>query len=37
MDGKYEVLALIPEGSDFSLERAVAHFGGLTYGDNAVP
>jgi hypothetical protein len=31
MHGKYEVLALIPATSDFSLERAVAHFSGLLY------
>jgi hypothetical protein len=27
----YEVLALIPESSDFTLERAVAHFKKLTF------
>src|SRR5262245_61899461 len=27
----YSVLALIPEASDFTLERAVAHFAGLTF------
>jgi hypothetical protein len=27
----YNVLALIPEGSGFTLERAVAHFAGLTF------
>lgn len=30
-DGMYEVLALIPEGSDFTLDRAVAHFAGRTF------
>ena len=29
--GEYHVLALIPPASDFSLERAVAHFSGLTF------
>jgi hypothetical protein len=29
--GMYEVLALIPQTSDFSLERAVSHFSGLTF------
>ncbi len=27
----YEVLALIPVGSDFSLEKAVSHFGSLLF------
>ena len=30
-EGMYEVLALIPETSDFSLERAVVHFAGLSF------
>ncbi len=30
-DGMYSVLALIPEASDFTLDRAVAHFAGLTF------
>jgi hypothetical protein len=30
-DGMYNVLALIPEASDFTLEQAVAHFAGLTF------
>ena len=30
-DGKYCVLALLPEAGDFTLERAVAHFAGLTF------
>ena len=30
-DGMYSVLALIPEASDFTLARAVAHFAGLTF------
>ncbi len=28
----YEVLALVPEGSDFTLEAAAAHFGKLRFG-----
>jgi hypothetical protein len=31
-DGMYEVIALIPEASDFSLDAAVAHFGALRKG-----
>jgi hypothetical protein len=31
-DGMYEVLALLPDASDFSLEAAVAHFGGVRHG-----
>jgi hypothetical protein len=30
-DGMYEVLALIPETSDFSLDEAVVYFAGLTF------
>lgn len=30
-DGMYSVLALIPGSSDFTLDRAVAHFAGLTF------
>ena len=26
-DGMYEVLALLPESGDFTLDAAVAHFG----------
>jgi hypothetical protein len=35
-NGMYEVLALIPSSSDFSLERAVGHFGSLHFGKNKV-
>ncbi|MBM3980794.1 MAG: hypothetical protein FJ304_11010 [Planctomycetes bacterium] len=31
-DGKYEVLALLPESSDFTLDAALAHFGKLRFG-----
>jgi hypothetical protein len=31
-DGMYEVLALLPESSDFTLEAAVAHFGKVRLG-----
>lgn len=30
-DGMYSVLALLPESSDFTLERAVKHFDGMDY------
>jgi hypothetical protein len=29
--GRYEVLALLPESSDFTLQRAVAYFASLTF------
>src|SRR6266496_2023013 len=30
-NNRYEVIALIPATSDFSLEKAVAHFGSLSF------
>lgn len=30
-DGMYNVIALIPQASDFTLDRAVAHFAGVTF------
>ena len=32
-DGMYEVLALLPESSDFTLDAAVAHFGRHRFGN----